>query len=391
MYDESSQQLNILQVASGFPAWGGTELHLLNLSYQLTLRGHNVTVACRPDGWVAKRAQEFGLRTLSATVTRQQDWKDYAVFGKFCRENNVDVVHTHWSTDAFVPPVAAAFSGVPVRMMTRHSPYPFKTSLGTYLFSQVLYSRILAVSQSVANTLIKHGVPSDKLTVIHHGTNVEEFENVTVSREQVRDSIGLVPEHVAIGILGRIAEEKGHKYLFDALKLLGDVKNLKIVVVGEGPQLDEQREYVHANDLDNRVIWVPFRTDVNNVINALDIVTVPSTWEEPCSAVIQQAMALYKPVIGTKVGGTPEMILDGETGMLAAPNNASELAAAIRTLALDQGLRQAQGIAGAERVRSLFTLQRMTTRIEDIYRQELSRSGPTRARKSVPTRSAQPA
>src|SRR5262249_15131011 len=78
--EQSSRPLSILQVASGFPAWGGTELHLLNLSHQLKLRGHNVTVACRPDGWVFNKATEMGLPTLPATVLRQQDWTDYKIF-----------------------------------------------------------------------------------------------------------------------------------------------------------------------------------------------------------------------------------------------------------------------------------------------------------------------
>jgi glycosyltransferase involved in cell wall biosynthesis len=373
--DNSAEPLTILQIASGFPAWGGTELHILNLSQQLTLRGHNVTVACRPDGWVSRKAKEMGLPTLDATVLRQQDWRDRSVFASFCRKNRVDVVHSHWSTDAFVPPFAARFAGVPVRLMTRHSPYPFKTSLGRLLYTRFLYNRILAVSQSVANTLIRCGVPADKVTVIHHGTNVAEFEHVTMDRVRARADIGLSDEIVAVGILGRIAEEKGHRFLFDALALLPELANLRVVVVGEGPQYDEQRAYVASSGLEGRVVWVPFRSDVNNVINALDIVTVPSTWEEPCSAVIQQAMALSKPVIGTRVGGTPEMIVDGETGLLADPRNAEQLAAAIRTLVTDATAREHQGIAGAERVRALFTLDRMTTRIEELYRQELSRSG----------------
>ena len=378
--ESSPDPLTILQVASGFPGWGGTELHILNLSQQLTLRGHNVTVACRPDGWVSRKAKEMNLATLDATVLRQQDWQDRRVFARFCADNKVDVVHTHWSTDAFVPPFAARMSGVPVRMMTRHSPYPFKTPLGRFLYTHFLYNRILTVSQSVANTLIKCGVGQDKITVVHHGTNVAEFENITKTREESRVEIGLAPNMVAVGILGRIAQEKGHRYLYDALKLLPDLDDLRVVVVGEGPQADEQRAYVSQNGLDSRVIWVPFRSDVNNAINALDIVAVPSTWEEPCSAVIQQAMALSKPVIGTRVGGTPEMIVDGETGLLADAKNAEQLAGAIKALVVDPDLRNRQGVAGAERVRALFTLDRMTTRIEEIYRQELSRSGRQGAR-----------
>ena len=161
--EQTSRPLTILQVASGFPAWGGTELHLLNLSNQLRRRGHNVTVACRPDGWVHKRAAELGLTTLAATVLRQQDWTEYKIFRDWCKANQCDVLHAHWSTDAFVPASAARAAGVPVRLMTRHSPYPFKTPLGRWIFTDLLYNRLLAVSQSVANTLIKCGVPKRKM------------------------------------------------------------------------------------------------------------------------------------------------------------------------------------------------------------------------------------
>jgi len=119
------------------------------------------------------------------------------------------------------------------------------------------------------------------------------------------------------------------------------------------------------------VIFSPFRTDVNNVFNALDIIVVPSTWEEPCSAVIQQAMALSRPVIGTRAGGTPEMIVDGETGLLVAPADSESLAGGIARLAVDGDLRRTMGIAGRERVEEYFSLNVMTDKIVDIYRHEL--------------------
>jgi len=367
----TNRPLTILQVASGFPAWGGTELHLLNLSNQLVRRGHNVTVACRPDGWVFNKATELGLKTLPATVLRQQDWTDYRVFRDWCKSNHCDVVHAHWSTDAFVPASAARAAGVPVRLMTRHSPYPFKTPLGRWIFTDLLYNRLLAVSQSVANTLIKCGVPKRKITVVHHGTDVGEFEQTTASVDSVRAELGLRDDEVAVGIVGRIAQEKGHRYLYEAMTKLGDGMPVRAVVVGDGPDADSSRAYVRDHGLEDRVIFSPFRTDVNNVFNALDIIVVPSTWEEPCSAVIQQAMALSRPVIGTRAGGTPEMIVDGETGLLVAPADSESLAGGIARLAVDGDLRRSMGIAGRERVEEYFSLNVMTDKIVDIYQHEL--------------------
>ena len=366
--------LTVLQIASGFPGWGGTELHILNLSDQLVRRGHSVTVACRPGGWVANRAKEMGLPTMDATVIQQlQDWSSFGSLRRWCKKHQVDVVHTHWSTDAFVPAAAAMASRVPVRLMTRHSPYPFKTRFGRFFFTRVLYNRLLAVSQSVANTLVSCGVPEDGVTVIHHGTDVEAFEHVTADRANVRNELGLAPSDVALGIVGRVAEEKGHRYLVDALAMVTPDASLKLVIVGDGPMSDSIRAYVSERQVADRVIFCPFRSDVNNVINALDIVAVPSIWEEPCSAVIQQAMALSKPVIGTKVGGTPEMIVDDETGLLVGARQIKELAGAMSLLASDPQMRQRQGEAGASRVRELFTLQRMAQRIEQVYYTEFSR------------------
>lgn len=373
MMKQTSRPLSILQVASGFPGWGGTELHLLNLSAQLVKRGHSVTVACRKDGWVYNKAHEMGLKTLEATVLRQFDWTDYQKIRDWCRANQVDVLHAHWSTDAMVPAAAARAAGVPVRLMTRHSPYPFKTAFGRWIFTDVLYNRLLAVSNSVARTLKQCGVPEEKLMVIHHGTDVPAFENVTLSAAEVRAELGLQPDDVATGILGRVAPEKGHRFLFEAMTQIDPASRVKLVVVGDGPEAESSKEYVRERGIADRVIFSPFRSDVNNMFNALDIVVVPSTWEEPCSAVIQQAMALSKPVIGTLVGGTPEMIVEGETGLLAPPSDAEALARAVQTLAADSALRQRMGEAGHARVIEHFSLQVMTDRIEEVYRSEFER------------------
>ncbi|MDX1932192.1 MAG: glycosyltransferase family 4 protein, partial [Capsulimonadales bacterium] len=114
-----------------------------------------------------------------------------------------------------------------------------------------------------------------------------------------------------------------------------------------------------------------FRADVNNAMNALDVHVLASTWAEPCAAVIQQAMALGKPVIGTDIGGTPEMVVWGETGLLVTPGDAEGLASAIGDLYQDPAKRAWMGEAGSKRVEKLFTLKRMTDRNEALYREIL--------------------
>lgn len=362
--------LSVLQVATGFPSWGGTELHILNLSEQLQKRGYDVTVACRPGRWVEERATAMGLPTVPIRVMNQHDWQDFGLLRTFLRERKIDVLHVHWSSDIVVPGYAALREHVPVRIMSRHMPYPFKSRVGSWLYSRFLYTRLTPVSNSVRETLIKAGVPDRKIEVIHHGTDVEAFARITEERKEMRASLGIPEDSVAVGIVGRIAPEKGHAILLEAFQKIHVRYPLFLVVVGNGPDEELIRTRAAEMGLADKVLFTGFRDDVNNILNALDIVTVPSTWNEPCSAVVQQGMAVSKPIIGTRAGGTPEMVIDDETGFLVPPSDPDALADALARLAGDAFLRKRLGTAGKERVEELFSLRVMTDKIEALYQRE---------------------
>ena len=371
--------LTIVQVASSFTSWGGMELHLLNLSEQLSARGHRVIVAAQPEGWVLARAQERGLETLEATVRRQQDWTDFGRYRAFLKRERVDVIHTHTNWDAVVPAAAARAAGVPVALLTWHLPFPFKNRQGGALIMSLLYNRMIAISDSVRVRHIAHGVTPNKIQVIHHGTDTKAFQTLTADPLAVRASLGLSPGDMAVGILGRVSPEKGHRDLFQALALLKEtLPYLRLVIVGDGADEPDLRREASEKAIADKVVFTGFRVDVNNVIAALDIVAVPSIWHEPCSAVVQQAMALGKPVIGTRMGGNPEMIADGETGFLVPASDPEALAAALSRLATDPMIRQRLGEAGRERVEALFTLNHMTDQVESLYYAELTGVSPAR-------------
>lgn len=375
--------LSVLQIASGFPGWGGTELHILNLSEQLRLRGHDVTIACRPGRWVEERAQKMGLPTVPLAVMKQNDWRAFGPARRLLRDLKPDVMHVHWSLDVVVPGWAAKLEGVPVRIMSRHMPYPFKNKLGARLYSS-LYSRMTPVSNSVRETMILSGAVADKIEVIHHGTDVAAFEKTTRGGREVRAELGVPDDCVAVGIAGRIAPEKGHRILLEAAKRLDGRYPLRFVVIGDGPDETAMRALADTLGIADSVVWAGFRADINDVLAALDIVVVPSTWPEPCSAVVQQGMAVSRPVVGTRTGGTPEMIVDEETGLLVAPGDADALAAALARLAGDAFVRRCMGRAGRVRVEEQFSLRVMTDKIEALYRREYDLArGPTLPRQAL--------
>ncbi len=356
-------------MGSGFPAWGGTELHLLNLAEQLQMRGHHVVVAARPGKFVNQEANKRGLRVALLTVERQWDFKDAQEFRRLMQREKFDVVHVHWSTDYVVGPLMARRIGVPVVLMSRHSPYKLKSALGRFLYEKVLFNRIIALSESVRRTLLGQGLNPDKVITLHHGTDTAAFRKTTVDPLVVRSEWGIPPDAFVAGMVGRIAEEKGWETF---LRAVAKTPKMYAVLVGEGPQSEDAKKLAAELGIENRVVFAGFRSDVNNAMNALDVHVLASIWEEPCAAVVQQAMALSKPVVGTNLGGTPEMIADGETGLLVPPQDADALAKALATLASSPEKRTLMGAAGRIRADKLFTLSGMTDRIEALYRELLA-------------------
>jgi glycosyltransferase involved in cell wall biosynthesis len=363
-----------LEVGSCFPGWGGTELHLLNLSEQLVRRGHRVTITCRPGLFVEQEAQKRGLRTVPISVVKQQDWSNRRAIQDLIRAERFDVVHAHWRPDYLVTPFIARRSGVPVVLLSHHSPHRLKMK-ERILYPRFIANRMIALSESVRRMLVGQGFSPEFVTTIHHGTDTDAFRRTTLPPETVRGEWGVpAAARLVVGIVGRIAPEKGHLYLLEAVKsLAAEGTTLHLVIIGDGPQEAEVREAVASHGLSDRVTFAGFRSDVNNAVNALDVLVLASTWQEPCAAVVQQAMALCKPVIGTDAGGTPEMVADNETGLIVPPSDSRALADALRRVsAMSAAERAVMGAAGSARVDALFSQTVMVDKIEDLYYTELA-------------------
>jgi glycosyltransferase involved in cell wall biosynthesis len=318
---------------------------------------------------VAGEAEKRGLPVFEATVNRQWDFADGKRIAAYLRAERFDVVHVHWSTDYVVTPWLAKRAGVPAVLMSRHSPYPLKSALGRYLYDRVLFDRVIALSESVRQTLVGQGLRPEHVVTIHHGTDTDAFRAVTRDPAAVRAEWGVAPSDFLVGLTGRIAEEKGWRVFLEAVSRLPDVR---AVLVGDGPEGEAARARATELGVADRVTFAGFRSDINDAINALDVLVLASTWAEPCAAVVQQAMALGKPVVGTDTGGTPEMVDRDRTGLIVPPGDAGALADALNRLANDPALRARMGAAGQSRADELFTLRRMVDRNESLYREILA-------------------
>jgi len=357
--------LKILQVASALFGSGGIEKSVLHLACGLRERGHEVHIAAGCDTWIWQQAQAQGLETIPLRLRKQRDWSALGPYMRVLRNGQYDIVNTHFSPDYVVPATAARLVHQQGRVLTRYIVKPWN-GFKRRVYGGMLYPKIIAVSDAVRNALLSGGLPESQVATVHGGVPVREQAGAPAP---LREELGLPADAVLIGIVARLAREKGQRFLLEAMR---DVDRKAVcLVVGRGPEEASLRAYRTAHGLADRVHFLGWRLDSDAVIAALDVVVQPSLWEEACSLSIMEAMSLGKPLVATRSGGNAELIAQDETGLLVAKHDVPALTEALNRLARDPGLRQRMGDAGQKRQAECFSIQAMAASTERVYQETL--------------------
>jgi glycosyltransferase involved in cell wall biosynthesis len=203
----------------------------------------------------------------------------------------------------------------------------------------------IAVSHSTRDFLVnERSVPAERVRVIWNGAPLEEFAPVPRERAlAVRRGLSLPDDALVVGTVGRLSAQKGHRFLLDAAAtLLPRRPEARVLIAGDGDLLDDLRRQAARLGLSDRVVFAGHRTDVADVLGALDVFCISSLYEGTPLALFE-AMAAGKPVVSTSVDGCREVLEDGVSGLLVPPGDAAALAAALDRAAADPGLRAALG------------------------------------------------
>src|SRR5262249_10786541 len=173
--------------------------------------------------------------------------------------------------------------------------------------------------------------------VIYNAVDFRQSE-ATVPRDVIRGSLGVPADALVAGVIARLTEQKGHRFLFEALAAHPDLANVHLLIVGGGELLDDLTRRADALELAGRVRFPGPRRALGNLLGAMDVFVMPSLWEGlPLSLVL--AMAASRPAVATAVAGIPEVVDDGRTGLLVAPADAASLGAALARAFTDAPLR----------------------------------------------------
>jgi glycosyltransferase involved in cell wall biosynthesis len=248
-----------------------------------------------------------------------------------------------------------------------------KQNLGSRIkYTSRAVTRIVAVSSAVKDVLVDYGVDPARVEVVYDGTDPFRYR-AGLDRARVRRELG-VPDGAPL--VGKVANFypgwKGHDtFLAAAQVVLRTLPEARFVLVGKSTDSETMRSWVAAAGLSERVILAGYRTDVPDVLAALDVLANCPRAREGLSVAILEALAAGRPVVATRVGGIPEIVRDGETGLLVPPDDPEALAGAIVRMLSDPALASRLGSNGARLVREHFTLDSMVEGNERVYREVL--------------------
>ncbi len=355
----------------------GAERVLLDLVRHLDrARFHPVVCCLHAGGPLVPAFEAAGVKVV--VLGKRSRW-DVSILKRIRRviaEEGPALIHTHLFTADAWGRAAALRAGVPA-VSTAHSSDPWRRwhqRLADGVLSR-LTERVVAVSEGVARSRReRERVPAATLTTIPNGIDLARFD----PRRDVgplRAALGLPDGVRTIGIVGRLHPAKGHPELFEAVRqLLDQGLRVAVLAVGEGELRGELEGLARRLDLDGTVRFLGRRDDVPELLNVLDVYVMPSRWEGLPIGLLE-AMAAARPIVAAAVGGIPEVITHGETGLLAPPRDPPALAAAVRRCLEAPDEARRMGEAARRVVRARFDVATMARRYEELYEEVLAGPG----------------
>jgi glycosyltransferase involved in cell wall biosynthesis len=352
---------------------GGAEVLAARLARQLAGPYRFLFVCLDELGTLGQELREEGFPVWVLERKPGLDWRLPARLAGLLRRERVDLVHAHQYTPFFYALVSRFLYRRPRVLFTehgRHHPdYPRrKRLLANWLLLQ-RRDRVVGVGQAVRQALISNeGMPADRVEVIYNGIDLTAFSSTGSCREAVRRELGLGTNDLVAVQVARLDYLKDHATAIRALAHVVQRRpDAHLLLVGEGPEREAIQSWVRERGLEAHIHLLGLRSDIPRLLCAADLFLLTSI-SEGIPLTIIEAMAASLPVVATRVGGVPEMVEDGRTGLLAAPGDDAALAQGILNLADDSLLREEMGQLGRAACLARFSEDTMHSAYEQLYR-----------------------
>lgn len=363
------------------PAAGGMKNHLIDLVRRTDKTRFDVTVACPPNSQLWDSLYEMNIKLIPIPLVGEiSPAKDYAairILIKHLHNTKTSILHAHSSKGALVGRLAAVVARTPVVIFTAHNSIFYEEWPGwkKRLFASVekflarFTDRIITVSDALKQEIMEmEGLPSKQITTIYNGIEVDKFTGKS-DPLHIRKSMNIPELGPVVGTIARLAPQKGISFFLKAASLLKEYQ-VNFVIIGDGPLEESLKQEAVDLGLQGRVTFTGRREDISDILSTLDIFVLPSV-TEGLPLTILEAMAAGKPIVATRVGGIPEVIVDGKTGIIVPPKDPEAMAVALASLLGGREKMAKIGLAGQKLVKDKFTIDTMVERTMNLYSQLL--------------------
>ncbi len=343
---------------------GGQEKRVLAECKGLAERGHYVELACREHSRIKIEAERLGIRVHILPFRRLYDVASMISLYRIIKRGRFDVVNTHSGVDSWIGGIAAKLAGVPLLVRTRHLNIPLKRSILNFV--HYLPDFYITCGENMRDNLIYNcGFPSEKVVSIPTGVGQRFFD---VSRDKDNAAKhGLSSCCPIITNVGILRSVKGHEITFQSVKsVINTFPDAKFLIVGDGPARARLEDLVDSLGIRKSVVFAGFLNDIHEIYSFSDVVVL-SSWSEGLPQSLLQAMAAGVPVVATRVGGVPEVIIPEKTGLLVEPGDHEGLAGSIIRILQDSDLKERMVNEAKELVQSGYTESIMLDKIESLY------------------------
>lgn len=366
----------------------GAEKHLLLLTAGLRARGLQVHVVMlvepdRPVRAFHDAAAAEGIPVHSLVIRADVDPTLLTRLRRTLRLLRPSVVHTHLLHADLHGIPAARLAGVPVVITSRHNDNAFRRRSVFRQLNRALWASVdagIAISEAIRRFAVEvEGAPPAKVRTIHYGIALERLQpaDLAALRDSVRAELRATPDDLLVGIACRLIEQKGVQY---GIRAFASLRNrftaARLIIVGDGPLRAALEAEARACGAADRVHFLGWRSDVPRLLAGFDVLLVPSLWEG-FGLVVLEAMSRRVPVIASRVSALPEIVSDGETGLLVPPCDPDALAQALALLLSDYALRRHMGLLAEDRLETRFSAERMVSQTVALYKELLERRSKT--------------
>jgi len=350
------KKINILEIEHS-NGWGGQEKRTVRLVNNLDKNKFNIFYVVQPKSTLFKNKKNINATVIPLIMRQSYDIKAIYNLCKIVKKHNIDIISTHSGKDAWLGSIVGKLTNTKV-VRVRHLQTPINSTA-----SYNLSTKVVTVSKQVQKYLEERGVKKEKLQTIYTGVDTNKFQ--PKKEKLLKEKLNLNNNTILIGIVAVLRGAKRHKDLIEAVSQI-DNENVKLIIVGSGPQEENITKIINEKNLQNRVFMLGHREDIENLLPNFDIFVLPSNMEALGTSLLE-ASSCGIPCIGSKVGGIPECIIDNKTGFLFENQNVKELKEKLEKLIFDKDLRVKFGKNARELILKNFSIDSMVKKTENLY------------------------